>query len=327
MAQQRDYGLKLSLNISADPSPDELLFARQLGVEAAYIWVRPNQRDVEYLTTLRHKVEDAGLELYMVGSFDLGKSDKIHLALPGRDEDIANLQTFVRTLGQAGIGVTTFTWEPDRVWSSERGESRGASARRVELSELQSRPLTHSRVYSEDELWANFAYLMERIIPVAEDAGVRLALHPNDPPAHVPLGGIPCLIRSAEAYRRAFEIADSPALGMEFCMGCWLEGGESFGDVIEGIREFQADGRILIVHFRNVSAPLPVFEETFLDNGYMDMYLIMKTLVDTGYEGTVTLDHTPQFAGDYAKGGGSAYAIGNMKALLQCATRQGATLA
>jgi mannonate dehydratase len=309
--------LKLSLSLSAEPSADDLAFAQQLGVQAAYIWVRPEQRDAAFLTALRHKVEDAGIELYMVGNMNVGKSPRIHLALPGRDEDIAAFQQFVRNLGQAGIGVTTFTWEPDQVWSSAPTESRGARARHVDLDELAKQPYTHGRAYSEDELWDNFAYFMERIIPVAEDAGVRLALHPNDPPAYVPLGGVPCLIKNAAAYRRAFEIADSPALGMEFCMGCWLEGGEGFGDILEGIREFQADGRILIVHFRNVSSPLPVFTETFLDNGYMDMYQIMKTLVETDYAGTVTLDHTPHFAGDYAKGAGSAYAIGYMRALIE----------
>jgi mannonate dehydratase len=304
--------------ISSDPHRDQLAFARQLGVPCAYAWVRPEQRHLAYLTDLRHKVEDAGLELYMVGNFDLGKSDRIHLALPGRDEDIAGMQAFVRDLGRAGIRVTTFTWEPDRVWSSPPTASRTARARHVDLDELRSRPYTHGRAYSEEELWDNFRYFMARIIPVADDAGVRLALHPNDPPTDQPLGGIPCLIRNAQAYRQAFQIADSPALGMEFCMGCWLEGGtEGFGDILAGIREFQADGRILIVHFRNVSAPLPVFTETFLDNGYMDMYQVMRTLIETGYAGTVTLDHTPTFAGEYAVGAGTAYAVGYMRALIE----------
>jgi mannonate dehydratase len=310
-------GPKLSLAISAEAQPDELAFARQLGVDCAYIWVRDEQRNLAYLQTLRRKVEDAGLVLYMVGNMTVGKSDKIHLGLPGRDQVIADLQTFIENLGQAGIHVTTFTWEPTQVWSSEPGESRGAKARRVDLDEMRRRPFTHGRIYSEEELWDNFHYLMQRVLPVAEAAGVRLALHPNDPPTNM-LGGIPCLIRSAAAYRKAFEIANSPALGMEFCTGCWLEGGENFGDLLAGIREFQAQGRILIVHFRNVSAPLPQFVETFLDNGYMDMQAVMQTLVESGYSGTMTLDHTPQFAGGYAQGGGAAFAIGYMKALLHC---------
>ena len=308
---------QISLSMNSDPSDDDLLFAQQLGVDCLYTWVRGNQRNYDYLVNLRHRVEDTGLKLYNVGNMDVAKSDKIHLALPGRDEVIAQFQEFVYDLGRAGIHVTTFTWEPTQVWSSEPGECRGAVARRVDLNEMLRRPFTHGREYSENEIWENFGYFMERILPVAEEAGVRLALHPNDPPAPK-YGGVPSLIHSFESYKRAFAIADSHYLGMEFCTGCWLEGGtEGFGDILEGIRTFVEQDKILLMHFRNVTSPLPVFTETFLDNGYMDMYQIMKTLYEQGYSNTVTLDHTPKFAGDYAKGGGSAYAIGYMKALMQ----------
>ncbi len=307
-------GPKISVHISADATDEELTFARQLGVDCAYIWVSPAQRNLAYISMLRERVESYGIELYMVGNMDVGKSDKIHLALPGRDEDIAAFQQFLRDLGRAGIHVTTFTWEPDRVWSSAPGEARGARARRVDMEDLKQRPYTHGRAYGEAEMWDNFSYFMERIIPVAEEAGVRLALHPNDPPTDVPLGGISPIIRSAAAYRKAFQIANSPALGMEFCCGCWLEGGEAFGDILAGIREFQADGRILIVHFRNVTSPLPVFVETLLDDGYMNMAEIMRAL-DIGPElaGEKILADQPfvvcggkNKSGDTARGDGNA---------------------
>ncbi len=309
--------LKLSMHVSPEATPDELRFASQLGVDCVYTWVRDEQRSVAFLTELRHKVEDAGLRLNNVGNMTVAKSDKIHLALPGRDQVIADFVAFLEALSQAGIHVTTFTWEPDQVWSSAPSTTRGgARARHVDLAEMARRPFTHGRAYSEEELWDNFEYLMERLIPAAEGTGVRLALHPNDPPTES-LGGIPCLIRNAAAYRKAFALAGSQALGMEFCAGCWLEGGEAFGDILANIREFVADDRILIFHFRNVSSPQPVFTETFLDNGYMDMYQIMKTLVETGYPGTAILDHTPRFAGEYAAGAGTAYAIGYMRALME----------
>jgi len=87
--------------------------------------------------------------------------------------------------------------------------------------------------------------------------------------------------------------------------------------VLDGIRHFHEMGRIFIVHFRNVTSPLPTFTETFLDDGYMDMYQVMKTFCEVGYTGSLTLDHTPRFVGDYAKGSGTAYAIGYMRALLE----------
>ncbi len=308
---------RLSMHISPEPTDEQLLFARQLGLDCVYTWVKPEQRTVEFLTALRRRVESYDLCLYNAGNMDVAKSDKIHLALPGRDETIAQFQDFVRALGQAGIGVTTFTWEPTQVWSSSPGETRRAQTRRVDLDEMRQRPLTHGRVYSEEEIWANFTYFIRRMIPVCEAAGVRLALHPNDPPSPYPLGGIPCLIHSMADYERAFAIADSPALGMEFCCGCWLEGGPALGDILEGIRRFHADNRILLVHFRNVSDTLSHFVETFLDNGYFDMYRIMKLFYEIGYSNTITLDHTPRFAGEYAIGGGTAYAIGYMRALMQ----------
>jgi mannonate dehydratase len=309
--------IRFSMSVRSEPSDEELLFARQLGVPCVYTWVREDQCTYEYLSSLRERVENAGLTLYNVGNFGVGKSDQIHLALPGRDKRIAQFQEFVRNLGRAGIHVTTFTWEPDAVWSSERGETRGASTRRVDLSEMVQLPFTHGRAYSREELWENFAYFMQRIIPVAEEAGVRLALHPNDPPTTEPLGGIPCLIHSWQTYERAFEIANSPALGMEFCCGCWLEGGtEGFGDILAAIKHFVAEDRILLVHFRNITSPLPVFEETFLDNGYADMYKIMRTFCKAGYGNTMTLDHTPRFVAGY-EAAGTGYAIGYMRALME----------
>ncbi|MCP4400940.1 MAG: TIM barrel protein [bacterium] len=308
--------IKFSMKIEAEASPEELLFAKQLGLKYVYTWVKEHQRSYEALSILRQKVKTAGLTLYNTGSYELGKSDKIHLGLPGRDETIEEFKTFLRNLGRAGIHTTTFTWEPTQVWSSEPGETRGAISRRVDLDEMQRRSFTHGREYSEEEIWDNFEYFIKRILPIAEEANVRLALHPNDPPAKS-LGGIPCLIHSFESYKRVFAIADNPYLGMEFCTGCWLEGGEEFGNMLEAIRYFHEQKKIFIVHFRNVSATLPHFSETFLDNGYMDMYQVMKTFCEIGYDGTMILDHTPKFAPGFRQGSGTAYAIGYMRALME----------
>ena len=117
--------------IEPDPNDAELLFARQLGVDCVYTWVKPEQRNYEYLARLRERVELYGLRLYNVGNIAVAKNDKIHLALPGRDQAIADFQVFVRDLGRAGIGITTFTWEPTQVWSIRAGRDRGAQARGV----------------------------------------------------------------------------------------------------------------------------------------------------------------------------------------------------
>ncbi len=316
----RKPSFHFSIQIDPQATRQELDFVRQLGVTHVYTWVRDDQITAAVLRTLREKVEDAGLILYNAGHFGIAKNDHIHLALPGREQAFANFRSFLYALGEAGIHLTTFTWEPTRVWSTDiqpRPEARSATARYVDLDEVASRPFTHGRAYTRDEIWDNYTWFISRILPEAERAGVRLALHPNDPPAPI-YGGVPSLIYRAEDFRRAFAVAqEHPALGMEFCTGCWLQGGAMFGSILEDLRSFVAKGRVRIVHFRNVSAPMPRFTETFLDNGYMDMYQIMRVLVQSGYDGTVTLDHTPAFPATYNVGTGTAYAIGYMRALLE----------
>ena len=308
--------IKFSVVISSRPSDEELLFVRQLGVDYAYSYVGAGNSDVKSLTDLRLKVADAGITLYDVAYPALITSEKIHLALPGRDEAIGKFKSFVSNVGRAGIHAIAFIFWPTMVWSSGTGECRGAKARRVDLDEMLKRPFTHGREYTEDEIWDNFNYFLREVIPVAEEADVRLALHPSDPP--VPsLGGIPNLIHSFEDYERAFEMADSPYLGMEFCVGCCLEGGEAFGDMFQAIPHFNSEGRIVCANFRNVSSPLPRFTETFVDAGYMDMYPVMKAFVEVGYQGTMILDHTPKFSRSPSRDPERAYAIAYMRALVE----------
>jgi len=308
--------IKFSVVISSRPSDEELLFVRQLGVDYAYSYVGANNWDVKSLTDLRLKVADAGITLYDVAYPALITDPKIHLALPGRDEAIDKFKSFVSNVGRAGIHAIAFIFWPTMMWASGTSECRGAKCRRVDLDEMLKRPFTHGREYTEDEIWDNFNYFLREVIPVAEEADVRLALHPSDPP--VPsLGGIPNLIHSWEDYERAFEMADSPYLGMEFCTGCWLEGGEAFGDMLQAIPHFNSAGRIVCANFRNVSSTLPRFTETFVDAGYMDMYPVMKAFVEVGYQGTMILDHTPKFSRSASRDPERAYAIAYMRALVE----------
>ncbi len=177
-------------------------------------------------------------------------------------------------------------------------------------------PLTHGRAYSEDEIWANYAYFIKQVVPVAEEAGVRIGIHPDDPP--VPeLGGVPrTIFRSFDGYKRALEIADSPNVGMCLCVGCWLEGGELMGrDVIDTVRYFGGQGKLFKVHLRNVDQPLPHFVETFLNAGYMDIYQVVKALREVDFAGVMIPDHLPLMDDDRRVG--TAYTIGYMQALVE----------
>ena len=200
----------------------------------------------------------------------------------------------------------------------EKARKNGCGSRSGETW-YPDRP-THGRVYSEQEIWDNWTYFVKAIVPVAEEAGVRIAFHPDDPPVPV-LGGVPRIFSSFENFERAFEIADSPNVGIYLCVGCWLEGGKLMGkDVLETIRYFGRQNKIFKIDFRNVSAPLPHFVETYPDNGYMDMYKVMKALVEVNNHCVVCDDHVPQTVGGYRVA--DAYAVGYMRALLERANEE-----
>ncbi|MBE0696021.1 MAG: mannonate dehydratase [Anaerolineaceae bacterium] len=319
-------GMKIAAQVAPEPTEDELLFIRQMGVEYVVLWTGGDKASYEYYASRKALFEENGLNVYGFGSSSVHNQDAIVLGLPGRDEKIDEYKTHLRNLGKAGIPYTTYAHMANGIWSTERELTRGsASARAFDLSKAgkgywvnaeYEGPLTHGRVYTQEEIWENFIYFIRQVAPVAEEAGVRIGIHPDDPP--VPeLGGIPrCIFSSYEGYRRALEIADSPNVGMCLCVGCWLEGGEKMGkDVIETIRYFGERKKLFKVHLRNVDQPLPHFVETFLDNGYMDIYQVVRALREVNFDGVLIPDHIPGMANDRRVA--TAYSIGYMKGLVE----------
>jgi mannonate dehydratase len=324
-------GIKVAAQMSPEPSEEDLQFVRQMGVEYVVLWTDGAHANYDYFMSRRELFENAGLKIYGFGNRDVHNQDAIVLNLPNRDGKVAEYQRYLRALGKAGIPYTTYAHMGNGIWSTEREQTRGgASARGFDLAKAQEghwagrrypMPLTHGREYSAPEIWENFTRFIREVAPVAEEAEVMIGVHPDDPP--VPsLGGIPrCIFSSFAGYERALEIADSPNVGICFCVGCWLEGGDLMGKgVIESIRHFGAQGKIFKVHFRNVDQPLPHFVETFVDDGYQDMYQVMKTLREVGFNGVAIPDHIPSMAGGPRVG--TAYTIGTMNALVKRANEE-----
>jgi len=159
-------------------------------------------------------------------------------------------------------------------------------------------------------------YFLDAILPTAEKLGMILALHPNDPPSEEVFRGIPNLIRAKASYERVFKLAkDSPSIKMEFCCGCWLEGATPMGNLLSCLRDWIKRDKVIIVHLRNVTAPLPNFTETFLDEGYGDIFEIVRSIVEKGYKGTIILDHTPELTGGL--GLETAFCAGYIKAMIR----------
>jgi mannonate dehydratase len=323
-------GIKLEGQVQPDAPDEQFRFVRQMGLTYVSSSVPGKERerferggsgsaapDYEYLVRVRERFDRHGLSIYNWGDW---RSESVILGLPNRDEVIESYNTFLWALGRVGIPCSTYAHWPviPELFRTEPEVTRGgARAAAFDVEEAPAvRALRYGREYSEQEIWDNFAYFITRVAPVAEAAGVLIALHPEDPPLPVVAGVPRCIFRTFEGYQRAFEIADSPNVGVCLCTGCWLEGGDSMGEsVVQAALAFGAAGKLFHVHFRNVSAPLPHFVETFVDDGYFDMYQVMKALRTVDYRGGVSPDHIPLMADDRRVG--QAFTLGYMKALAQ----------
>ena len=315
--------MKVQIGISSSDSDERLMFIKQMGVNYVFCNFADEDSDYNGIMRLRERLEKFGLVLTDGSNTHIYKNASFHLGLPDCDKHISRYNELTRDLGKAGVGINFMTWEPNNVLTSRVavGEhTRGAEGRIVDIGQLKTLDYSHGRQFSEKEIWDNFKYFLEKALPVCEEAGVKIALHPCDPP--VPeLRGIHSLIHCSDDYRRAFELAgDSPYLGMKFCVGCWLEGGMEFGNLFHDLEEFIGRNKVLSVHFRNVSSTNPYFEETLLEDGYMDMFEVMKKLVACEYAGVISVDHVPRFAKECGgRDAGFAYSTGYMKALIKCA--------
>jgi mannonate dehydratase len=317
--------IKLCVQSSAQPDADELLFLQQIGARYASVASTPDLRSAAGFKQIKERYATAGVTVWNIGNSDVHNMPEVTLNLPGRDRKIDEYKQYLRNLAAAGIQYTTYAHMGNGIWSSGRTLVRGAAAREFDLASPNKRgtwagrswqePLSHGRVYTPDEIWENYTYFIKQVVPVAEETGVRIGIHPDDPPVPV-LAGVPrCIFGSFEGYKRALEIAASPNVGICLCCGTWLEGGKDLTtkDPEEMIRYFGAE-KIWKIHFRNVSAPLPHFVETFMDNGYYDMYKIMKALHNVKFAGIVILDHSPRMVGgNFVQ---TAYGYAYMKALL-----------
>jgi mannonate dehydratase len=323
-------GIKIAAQMSPEPRDVDLQFVRQMGVEHAVLWTDATKSSAEYYASRKALFADAGITVFGFGNSDVHNQPSLVLGGPEQRAKIEEYKRHIQSLGRAGIGYTTYAHMPNGIWSTERESARGgASARAFDQAKggrgywrdgAFDLPLTNGREYSESEVWDNFATFIREAAKVAENEGVLIGIHPADPPIAW-LGGVRRLFSTFEDYKRAFEIADSPNVGICLCVGCWLEGGSLMGaDVLDAIRYFAADKRLFKVHFRNVHQALPHFVETFLDEGYMDMYQIMKTLQEVEFKGVAIPDHIPTMADDPRLG--TAFSIGYMKALLERARQE-----
>ncbi len=300
-------GVKIALQAGSDPKTEDLDFVKQLGLGWVTLNTSGAAANADNFKRLKANVNAAGLNVWNIGNANVHNMEEVTLNLPGREAKIEEYKQFLRNLAATGVYYTTYAHMGNGIWSTEREVARGSRGRAFDLAKADKgvwngkefrMPLTHGRQFTEKEIWDNYTHWVNQAAPVAEELGIRIGIHPDDPPVE-PLGGVPrCIFGSFAGYKRALEIANSDNIGVCLCCGCWLEGGERMGaDVLTAIRYFAERNKLWKVHFRNVDKPLPHFVETHLDAGYYDMYKIMKTLVEVDFRGVVIVDHVPEMVG------------------------------
>ena len=261
--------------------------------------------------------EDGGLKLELIESRP--PMEKIKLALPGRDEEIDVVCELIRNMGALDIPVWCPAWMPvlGVLRTSSTIPSRGgAQVTGYDHKYMRSAPLTEYGVVTEEDQWSNLKYFLERVVPVAEEANVRLAMHPDDPPLS-PIRGIARIMSSVENYQRLIDLVPSPMNGIALCQGNFTLMTDNLPDVI---RHFGRQEKIFFVHFRDVHGTPEKFAETFHDNGKTDMAACIRAYSEVGYDGVGRPDH-------YARMGdpGSSddhnlarlFALGYLKGLLE----------
>ncbi len=291
------------------------LFAQQLGLTSIQFHCPSNLGSegvwsVKRLRELRRASEAFGLYVEGIENLPPDRMDQIMTGGPGRDRQIDDYCETIRNVGAAGIDTLGYHFMVTYVWRTElhsrgRGEALATAfdeSRVVDGNALAAYKLTSkaqlAATLTREDLWTNHAYFLNAVLPVAEAAGVRLALHPDDPPVSGMLGGTERLFNSVDALKRADEaFGASPAWGLDLCLGTVSEMADP-QSVHKAIELFGPKGKIFYVHMRDVDGHVPRFEECFLGEGNYDPATVMRQLRSVGFSGFIIDDHVPAMVGD-----------------------------
>lgn len=275
--------------------------ARQMGIRHAIINAKPERTglnpvwDLEALRRLQGDLAQAGLILYGLegDQFDMSR---IKLGLQGREEDIEKFCQMLANLGKLGIPLLCYNFMAQIGWLRSNGEvpaRGGALVSRFDVKELPSSTTEAGEVPAE-RVWENYGYFIQRAVPAAEQAGVRLALHPDDPPLPS-LRGIGRIFGTPEAFDRAYALAPSPANGVTFCRANFKL---MNADLAACVRHLAAEKRLFFVHLRDVRGTAEQFVEVFHDEAAAELMETLRECHAAGFDGPLRCDHVPTLAGE-----------------------------
>jgi mannonate dehydratase len=285
---------------------------------------------IEELRDIRRQVEAEGLMLEAIENFDPAHWYDVLLDGPKRDAHIENVKRLVRNIGQAGIPIMGYNFSLAGVAGRVTGPFARGGAESVGVQGVDQTPVPVGMVWNmvydqrakpgtlapitHEELWRRLARFLEELVPVAEEAGVILAAHPDDPPAET-VRGTPRLVYQPALYQKLLDIKPSRSNALEFCVGTIAE--MTDGDVYQATEQYSAQGKLAYVHLRNVRGRIPRYHEVFIDEGDINIPRIMRILQKNNFQGVVIPDHTPQVECSAPWHAGMAYAVGYIRALLR----------
>jgi mannonate dehydratase len=289
------------------------------------------------LAAIKREIEAHGLAWEAIENFDPSHWHDVLLDGPRKREQMEGLKRTIQAVGRAGIPVMGYNFSIAGVWGWTKGPFGRGGARALVYDESKidkGTPMPNGMVWnmvydpdappgvvppvSSDEIWQRLEWFLSEILPVAEESGVRLALHPDDPPTDQLRGGAR-LVNTPGKYQRVLDLVPSPASALEYCLGSLQEMAE--GDVYEATAHYGRLGKIAYVHFRNVRGKVPHYQEVFVDEGDLDMVRVLSILRDVGYDGVIIPDHTPEMTCAAPWHAGMAFALGYIRAAMQAVER------
>lgn len=287
----------------------------------------------EELRGLKSDINAEGLELFAIENFDPVHWYDILLDGPRKKQQLEDVKKMIRIVGKVGIPVIGYNFSIAGVWGRVEGPfARGGAPSLAFLNSQKPEEtlIPYGQVWdcvydldapegnigtvSPEQLWQRLTEFLHEVVPVAAEAGVRLAAHPDDPPLPT-IRGTARLVYQPHHYQRLLDIVPSKANALEFCMGTIQEMTE--GDIYEALDTYSRQGAIAYIHFRNVVGKVPDYREVFLDEGDIDMVKALRVLQANSFDGVLIPDHTPKMACDAGWHAGMAYALGYMRAALR----------
>lgn len=241
--------------------------------------------------------------------------DHIKLGDKRRDESIEKFIKLMENLRETTVDTVCFNFMAHYGWTRtakglpERGGARVTGFRLADFHPNET-------VITAEQMWQNYEYFIRAVVPYAEKYGIKLALHPDDPPLPT-LGGVARIFTSLDAIRRGIGTVDSPNLGVTFCQACYYLMGENVEDAIRTLAD-----KIFFVHFRNVRGEKTHFSETFHDNGELPMARLIGVYREAGVDVPIRVDHVPTLAHESIEQAGydalgRLFAIGYLKGILE----------